>query len=354
MALFDVATSITANQALNYLATGNPPGKLGNAHPNLAPYAVFECSDGWIILATGNDGQYQRLCRILGLPALATAPDYLTNADRIANRSALTATLSAATRQWTKADLLAACEGEGVPAGPINDMAEVFADPQIVHRNMRIDPEGVPGVRSPFVFSDAELALERPAPKLGEHDAEVRAALGVRTDQSDPRQRGSSGAVSSIFSRTGSDNTDDRKPGGRRTASFSVVTSCAPACSASASSRPISAPTSAGDRPALRPAEICAPSPRRVAKNFSGRPMPAKAMTRQALPVDSGFNGSSRPVRGGTRKGHPIGRERGLALGRADGQHQIGAAQALPRPARAADPPEGSARFQTLLANLPR
>ena len=169
MALFDVATSITANQALNYLATGKPPGKLGNAHPNLAPYAVFDCADGWIILATGNDGQYQRLCRILGLPALATAPDYLTNADRIANRSALTAALSAATRQWTKADLLAACEGEGVPAGPINDMAEVFADPQIVHRNMRIDPEGVPGVRSPFVFSDAELALDRPAPKLGEH-----------------------------------------------------------------------------------------------------------------------------------------------------------------------------------------
>jgi crotonobetainyl-CoA:carnitine CoA-transferase CaiB-like acyl-CoA transferase len=174
MALFDVATSITANQALNYLATGKPPGKLGNAHPNLAPYAVFDCADGWIILATGNDGQYQRLCRILGLPALATAPDYLTNADRIANRSALTAALSAATRQWTKADLLAACEGEGVPAGPINDMAEVFADPQIVHRNMRIDPEGVPGVRSPFVFSDAELALDRPAPKLGEHQDTVR------------------------------------------------------------------------------------------------------------------------------------------------------------------------------------
>jgi crotonobetainyl-CoA:carnitine CoA-transferase CaiB-like acyl-CoA transferase len=169
MALFDVATSITANQALNYLATGKPPGKLGNAHPNLAPYAVFDCADGWIILATGNDGQYQRLCRILGLPALATAPDYLTNADRIANRSALTIALSAATRQWTKADLLAACEAEGVPAGPINDMAEVFADPQIVHRNMRIDPDGVPGVRSPFVFSDAELALGRPAPKLGEH-----------------------------------------------------------------------------------------------------------------------------------------------------------------------------------------
>lgn len=173
MALFDVATSITANQALNYLATGKPPGKLGNAHPNLAPYAVFDCADGWIILATGNDGQYQRLCRILGLPALATAPDYLTNADRIANRSALTTVLTAATLQWTKADLLAACEAEGVPAGPINDMAEVFADPQIVHRNMRIDPEGVPGVRSPFVFSDAELDLGRPAPKLGEHQDTV-------------------------------------------------------------------------------------------------------------------------------------------------------------------------------------
>jgi crotonobetainyl-CoA:carnitine CoA-transferase CaiB-like acyl-CoA transferase len=173
MALFDVATSITANQALNYLATGKPPGKLGNAHPNLAPYAVFDCADGWIILATGNDAQYQRLCRILGLPALATAPDYLTNADRIANRATLTATLTAATSQWTKADLLAACEAEGVPAGPINDMADVFADPQIIHRRMQIAPQGIPGVRSPFVFSDAELQLDRPAPRLGEHSDKV-------------------------------------------------------------------------------------------------------------------------------------------------------------------------------------
>ncbi len=173
MALFDVATSITANQALNYLATGTPPGKLGNAHPNLAPYAVFDCADGWIILATGNDAQYQRLCRILGLPALATAPDYLTNAARIANRAALTAALTAATRQWTKTDLLAACEAEGVPAGPINDMAEVFADPQIRHRAMQIAPGGVPGVRAPFLFSGAELTLDRPAPRLGEHQDEI-------------------------------------------------------------------------------------------------------------------------------------------------------------------------------------
>ncbi len=132
------------------------------------PYSVFDCSDGWIIIATGNDGQYRRLCKVLGLEALAEAPDYLTNADRIANRAALIEAVTAKTREWRKADLLAACEVEGVPAGPINDMGEVFADPQIVARGMRVDLDGVPGVRSPFTFSDAELALVRPSPKLGE------------------------------------------------------------------------------------------------------------------------------------------------------------------------------------------
>ena len=173
MALMDVAASIMANQAMNYLTTGTPPGKMGNAHPNLAPYAVFDCADGWIILATGNDGQYRRLCAILGLDAMADAPDYRTNADRIANRAALTAALTEATLRWTKADLLAACEDAGVPAGPINDLAEVFADPQIVARGMQLDLGGVPGVRSPFVFSDADLSLDRPAPKLGEHQKDV-------------------------------------------------------------------------------------------------------------------------------------------------------------------------------------
>lgn len=180
MALMDVATGIMANQAMNYLATGTAPQKMGNAHPNLAPYAVFDCADGWIIIATGNDGQYQRLCRLLGLPALATAPAFATNADRVANRAAMTEALTMATSQRSKADLLAACEAEGVPAGPINDLAEVFADPQIVHRGMRLTVEGVPGLRSPFVFSGADLALERAAPKLGEHQAEVLGALSPR------------------------------------------------------------------------------------------------------------------------------------------------------------------------------
>jgi crotonobetainyl-CoA:carnitine CoA-transferase CaiB-like acyl-CoA transferase len=173
MALLDVATSIMANQAMNYLASGKAPGLMGNAHPNLAPYAVFDCADGWLILATGNDGQYQRLCGILGLQDMATAPEYLTNADRVANRASLTQRLTEATKRWTKADLLAACEAAGVPAGPINNMDEVFADPQVVARKLHIAPEGLPGVRSPMTFSGAELALDRPAPRLGQHQDEV-------------------------------------------------------------------------------------------------------------------------------------------------------------------------------------
>jgi len=173
MALLDVATAIMANQAMNYLTTGTPPGKMGNAHPNLAPYAVFDCADGWIIIATGNDGQYRRLCDVLGLPALGTAPEFATNADRIANRTAMTEALTRATKQRSKADLLSACEAAGVPAGPINDLAEVFADPQVIARGLHITPDGLNGVRTPITFSAAALALNRPAPKLGEHQAEI-------------------------------------------------------------------------------------------------------------------------------------------------------------------------------------
>ena len=173
LALMDVATSIMANQGMNYLVSGVAPGKMGNAHPNLAPYAVFDCADGWIIIATGNDAQYQRLVQVLGLTDMAGDPRFASNADRIANRAAMTKGLTTATRSWTKADLLAACEAAGVPAGPINDLAEVFADPQVVARAMQIAPGGIPGIRSPMSFSGADLALDRPSPKLGEHQAEV-------------------------------------------------------------------------------------------------------------------------------------------------------------------------------------
>ncbi|MHA6324677.1 CaiB/BaiF CoA transferase family protein [Roseivivax sp. CAU 1753] len=168
MALLDCAVAATANQALNYLSTGTPPGRTGNYHPNLTPYQVFEVKDGHIIIATGNDGQYRRLCGLLGLPEMAEAPEFLKNSDRVAHRDDMTARLTAATLTFSKVDLLAACEAEGVPAGPINDMAEVMADPQVQARGMQIAPEGLPGVRAPFRFSDAALVLDKAAPKLGE------------------------------------------------------------------------------------------------------------------------------------------------------------------------------------------
>ncbi|GAA6191069.1 CaiB/BaiF CoA-transferase family protein [Phaeobacter sp. NW0010-22] len=168
MALLDVAVAVTANQALNYLTTGTAPGRMGNAHMNLTPYQVFDCADGHIIIATGNDRQYQRLCKVLDLEDMAQAPEFLRNKDRIANRRVMIARLNGATALRDKADLLAACEAVGVPAGPINTLDEVMVDPQIVARGMQIELDGVPGVRAPFKFSDADLALHRPAPKLGE------------------------------------------------------------------------------------------------------------------------------------------------------------------------------------------
>ncbi|KMW60595.1 L-carnitine dehydratase/bile acid-inducible protein F [Candidatus Rhodobacter oscarellae] len=174
MALLDAATAITANQAMNYLATGAAPQKMGNAHPNLTPYQVFDCADGWIIIATGNDAQYQRLCGLLGVPELARHPAYLTNADRVAHRDALTAALTERTKGFAKADLLAACEAEGVPAGPINDLEEVFADPQLSARGARMDLDGVPSVRPPFHFSEASPRLGRPSPNLDEHGDAIR------------------------------------------------------------------------------------------------------------------------------------------------------------------------------------
>jgi crotonobetainyl-CoA:carnitine CoA-transferase CaiB-like acyl-CoA transferase len=167
MALLDCAVSAMANQALNYLSTGTPPGRTGNYHPNLTPYQVFDCADGHLIIATGNTAQYQRLCRLLGLDDMAEAAEFATNADRVTHREEMIARLSAVTRLRSRAGLLAACAAQGVPAGPINDMAEVFADPQVQARGLQIAPGGVPGVRSPFRFSDADLVLDRPAPKLG-------------------------------------------------------------------------------------------------------------------------------------------------------------------------------------------
>ena len=169
MALLDVAVAVTANQSMNYLSTGEAPGRIGNFHPNLAPYQVFDCSDGYIIIAVGNDAQYRRLCGALGLPELADAPEYASNEGRVARRDQLSALLTERTVTFSKEALLSACEGAGVPAGPINTLDEVYADPQVVARGMQIAPDGVPGVRTPIKFSDADLSLGKPSPKLGEN-----------------------------------------------------------------------------------------------------------------------------------------------------------------------------------------
>lgn len=166
ISLLDSMTGVLANQAMNYLASGVTPLRLGNAHPNIVPYQVFAVADGHIIVACGNDRQFQSLCAVLGRQDLADDPAHVTNADRVANRDTLTAALQDSLNAWTKSDCLAALEQAVVPAGPINTVAEALADPQIQAREMQIAPEGVPGLRSPIKFSRSTLTLDRAAPKL--------------------------------------------------------------------------------------------------------------------------------------------------------------------------------------------
>ena len=172
MALFDTGVAIMANQALNFLASGTAPERIGNAHQNLVPYQVFDCADGWAIIATGNDAQFQRFCRILNRQDLSTDVAHANNAGRIANRETLIAEINRETAKRSRADLLADCEASGIPAGPINDMADVFSDPQVQHRGLQVDDNGIPLVRPPFRFSEAQLAAPKAAPGLNEHGSE--------------------------------------------------------------------------------------------------------------------------------------------------------------------------------------
>jgi crotonobetainyl-CoA:carnitine CoA-transferase CaiB-like acyl-CoA transferase len=184
-ALLDTQVGVLGNQALNYLASGKLPARAGNAHPNIVPYQVFPTSDGHVNIASGNDGQFAKLCAVLGEPGLAQDPAYRTNADRVTNRVKLVAHLSDLTRQRTRADILAKLEAVNVPAGPINTLADVFSDPQIVHRGMQLKlpcaeaKEGsIPGLRTPITFDGEGAAAARPSPRLGEHTREVLREIG--------------------------------------------------------------------------------------------------------------------------------------------------------------------------------
>ncbi len=186
MALLDTMVSVLGNQALNYLVSGAVPHRLGNAHPNIVPYQVFAVSDGHAIVAVGNDRQFKSFCAVIGRPELAADPRFLTNADRVAHREPLINAIDEALRNFTRVALLTALEARGVPCGPINSVAEAFATPQVLSRGLRVNlpapdvPGGtIPSVRSPFVFSDAQLTLRRPAPRLGEHTNEIRREIGL-------------------------------------------------------------------------------------------------------------------------------------------------------------------------------
>ncbi|MEO1729240.1 MAG: CoA transferase [Pseudomonadota bacterium] len=169
MSLMDCSVALLSNQATYHFTTGANPPRMGNAHAQVAPYGVFPVSDGHVILSPANDGLFAKLMRVLDLVPLASDPRFTSNADRVTNAKQLDTLIAEATRGWTKVGLLDACHAAGVPAGPINNLDEVFADPQVLARGLRVDLGGMPGVRSPFTFSDAELALDTPSPMLGEH-----------------------------------------------------------------------------------------------------------------------------------------------------------------------------------------
>ncbi|MDB3878964.1 CoA transferase [Amylibacter sp.] len=167
LSLLDVATATTANQAMNYLTTGISPTRKGNNHPNIVPYCAVPTSDGHIILAVGNDSQFENFSKIFNANWYKE-DKYKTNPARLKNRDELLSLIEENTTNISSIDLLSQCENFGVPAGPINTIEDVFNDPQILHRGMKIDLNGVPSVKNPIIFSDIEISYDRPSPNLGE------------------------------------------------------------------------------------------------------------------------------------------------------------------------------------------
>jgi formyl-CoA transferase len=178
LALLDSLVAVLANQGANYLATGTPPGRLGNDHPNIAPYQVLPTSDGSFIVACGNDNLFNKFCQVLGRPELAADARFAANGKRVANRAELTRIISEITAKQSMRHWLDALEAAGVPCGPINSLEQVFAEPQAVARGLRMEmPHPTAGkvslVRSPMRFSETPVRHDAPPPTLGQHTDEV-------------------------------------------------------------------------------------------------------------------------------------------------------------------------------------
>ena len=189
LALLDVQVATLANQATNYLVSGSSPVRLGNAHPNIVPYQALATSDGHIILAVGNDSQFARFCAVVERPELADDERFKTNADRVCHRTELIPVIQEALKERSSAEWITAFEEAGVPCGPINTIAEVFDNPQVQSRGMRVEVPHtaagqIPLVGSPMKFSGAPLNDQQPPPRLGEHNDEVLTGmLGITDDE---------------------------------------------------------------------------------------------------------------------------------------------------------------------------
>ncbi len=188
LSLLDTLVAFTANQSLNYWCSGTVPKRHGNAHANLVPYQVFTAADAPMVLAIGNDGQFAEFCRIAGRPELAEDPRFRTNPDRVRNREALVPLVESIVRSRASGEWIAALTAAGVPCGPINDLRQVFEDPQVLHRGLRVDiphPAGVPcpTLASPIRFSATPIEYDTPPPLLGQHTREVLAGVLGLGDQ---------------------------------------------------------------------------------------------------------------------------------------------------------------------------
>jgi len=183
VALFDVQAAMLANQATNWFVSGRAPTRMGNAHPNLAPYQPFPCTDGMVVIAVGNDGQFRALCGALGAPGMGSDPRFTTNAARIEHRAVLTAELSALTAGHGMKALMALLEAAGVPCGPLNTVDQVFAEPQALHRRLEVEQTRadlsapVRTVASPIRLSRTPVRYDRPPPALGADTEEVLGGL---------------------------------------------------------------------------------------------------------------------------------------------------------------------------------